>query len=77
MVVFCIEWKNMLRVNQRPLARQRRVLRYAYFLISGFRYKPFSTWVREGEPNPFVKQDLEVKQTHRCEIQDIFDENLR
>jgi len=67
----------MLRVHQRPLARQNRPLRYAYFLISGFRYKSYSDWIKEGEPNPFVKPDFENRQTHRIEIQDIFDKDYR
>ena len=67
----------MLRVHQRPLARQNRVFRYVYYLISSCQYKSYSAWLAEGEPNPFVKPDFEERQTYRLEIQDIFDDAHR
>jgi len=52
--------------------RLPRVLRYFYYLISGFRLRSYGAWKRDGEPNPFARSRPVRKETTRPEIADIF-----
>lgn len=62
----------MLNGIARTFARNSPQYRYLYFILSGLRFKSFSAWKKDGEPNPFVRPSYGVKSTSRAEIEEIF-----
>ncbi|WP_413717556.1 hypothetical protein [Silicimonas sp. MF1-12-2] len=66
----------MFVIRSDALQKRSKVFRYIYFLISGFRFCSPSNWVRDGEPNPFVRALPRNRITHQQEIEDIFEDSL-
>ena len=62
----------MLNGIAQTFARKSPHYRYVYFILSGLRFKSFSAWKKDGEPNPFVRPSYRVRSTSRAEIEDLF-----
>ena len=56
------------------LPARGRLFRYVYFLISGFQFVSYKSWIKRGEPNPFVTKCYRNRVTHRSEFSDIFED---
>jgi hypothetical protein len=63
----------MLRLTAENLSHRSSLFRYAYFLLSGVRYKTHAAWTREGEPNPFVRPARKSRETNRAEMSEVFE----
>ena len=62
--------------DKESLDAKSRVYRYFFYLFSSLRPVTMSSWVNEGEPNPFVQVRIRNRCTHQQEIQDIFQDSL-
>lgn len=60
--------------TDRDLERRSKAYRYLFYLVSNVRFKRYRTWLREGEPNPFVGKTYRKVQTERVEFDDIFED---
>ena len=67
----------MFRVEEKNLSGKSPYFRYLFYLISSCRAISYKSWVREGEPNPFVSHSYSPReQTQRVEFVDIFAEEF-
>lgn len=64
------------RCNPKDRITPARALRYARFLVTTLKYRPYGVWVRAGEPNPLAKKVYRLRATSRLEIEETFEGNL-
>ncbi|MEO1536701.1 MAG: hypothetical protein AAFR73_03130 [Pseudomonadota bacterium] len=59
------------------MSKRSAAFRYAYYLVTSFKFVSFRAWHKSGEPNPFVGKTYRRVATERVEFTDIFEDVLQ